>query len=684
MKLTTVTSLSLLTLAIQAANAQSNTLDTLVVTGDFREAQLQDTPASISVLDADTLNARGAGHLEEVLALTPNVNFSGGTNRARFYQIRGIGERSQFVEPLNPSVGLLVDGIDMSGLGDAASLLDIDQVEVFRGPQGTLSGANALAGLISMRSAEPTDRYEGQLETTLADYNTRSVQAVVSGPVSESVGYRLAIKKLGSDGFSQNDHLGRKDTDGRDELTLRGKLRIDASDDLTLNLTALHINNNNGYDAFSLDNNRHTLADQPGHDHNNTSALALAADYSGYDSFELQTRLSVSRSDTEYGYDEDWTFDGFHPDGYSSADNYIRDRRNASADIRLVSAPGAGLFNGASDWVLGGYAFRQSVDLTREYTYLSNNFTSQFDADRLALYGQLDTALAARWTLITGLRVERWDADYQDSEGVDSSPAETLWGGRVALEYSLDDNSLLYGLVSRGYKAGGFNSNGTLPAELRQFDTETLWNYELGLKGSWLNDRLTGQLAFFYQQRDDVQIKASRQVVRSDGSREFIDYIDNSAKGHNYGVELEGRYQATEQLTLSAATGLLYTELEEAGANYNNRDQAQAPNYQLTLAADYGFAAGWYSRLELEAKDEFYLSDRHNAETESYTLFNARIGYQQDNWELSLWAKNLTDEDYITRGFGSFGNDPRNGYTTEPYYIFGAPRQIGVTAKLDF
>jgi len=686
MKIKHISSISLLALAIQAANAQAadSNLDTLVVTGDFREAELQEIPSSISVVSDETIAARGAQHLEEVLALTPNVNFSGGTNRARFYQIRGIGERSQFVEPLNPSVGLLVDGIDMSGIGDAASLLDVEQVEVFRGPQGTLFGANALAGLINIKTADPSDEYEGQIETTLADYNTRSLKAVVSGPASERVGYRVAVQKLDSDGFTENDHLNRDDTEARDELTLRAKLRIEAGDDLTVNLTALHVNNDNGYDAFSLDNNRHTLSDNPGHDRNETTALAVATEYTGFDAYELQTTVSYADSDLAYGYDEDWTFDGFHVDGYSSTDEYIRDRQTANIDVRLLSAPGAEIFNGSTAWVLGAYGYRQSVDLRRQYTYLSSDFTSEYETDRLALYGQLETALSSDWTLTTGLRVERWEADYSDSESVTSSPEETLWGGRVALNYLLNDDTVLYGLISRGYKAGGFNSNGTLPAELREFDTETLWNYELGMKGSWLDDRLTGQLAFFFQQRKDVQIKASRLVTRSDSSTEFIDYIDNSARGSNYGVELEGRLQATDNLTLSMATGLLYTELEEDGASYDGREQAHAPNYQLALAADYLFGNGWYTRLEMEAKDEFYLSDRHDEETDSYTLFNARVGYRVDDWELSLWAKNLTDEDYIVRGFGSFGNDPRNGYATEPYYQFGAPRQVGVTAKLHF
>lgn len=687
MNLKFIGTLSTLFVAVQAANIQAKqteAIETLVVTAVLRDANLTEIANSVSVINQQAIEQRGAEHLEEVLALTPNVNFAGGSNRARFYQIRGIGERSQFIEPLNPSVGVIVDGIDMSGIGDGAGLLDVQQVEVFRGPQGTLYGANALAGLINIKTNEPSDTLTSSVETSLASYDTRVLKAVVSGPASETVGYRFAVQKLDSDGFTSNDYLNRDDTNGRDELTLRGKLRIDATDDLTVNLTAMHINNDNGYDAFSLDDPRHTISDNPGHDRQKTNAFAVSTDYSGFAAFDLQTTFSHANSDLNYGYDEDWAYDGFHPDGYNSTDNYQRDRKTTSADVRLISAPGSEIFNGSTQWVLGAYAYQQSVDLLRQHTYLSSDFTSEHESRRAALYGQLETALNERWILTSGLRVERWKADYHDSEAVSSSPSDTLWGGRLALKYLLDDNTMLYGLLSRGYKAGGFNSSGSLPSELREFDSESMWNYELGLKGSWLEQRVQAQLVFFYQQRDDVQIKGSRLVTRTDGSTEFIDYTANSAEGVNYGVEIEGQWLATDQLTLTSAVGLLRTELKESGASYNGRDQAHAPSYQASLAANYEFGQGWYSRIDVEAKDDFYLSDRHNERTKAYVLLNARVGYRHSDWELSLWAKNLTDKDYIVRGFGSFPNDPRNGYITEPYYQLGAPRQVGVTAKLTF
>ena len=135
-------------LASQAV-ADPARLEEVLVTAELRPALLLSQVGSISVISAEDIREREAQHLEGVLSLAPNVNFAGGTSRARFFQIRGVGERSQFQEPLNPSIGLVIDGIDFSGLGGAATLFVVQQVEILRGPQGTLYGRNAVGGRLS-------------------------------------------------------------------------------------------------------------------------------------------------------------------------------------------------------------------------------------------------------------------------------------------------------------------------------------------------------------------------------------------------------------------------------------------------------------------------------------------------------------------------------------------------------
>ena len=667
-------------------------IEEVVVTSDFRDSTLLKTPASVTVIDSAALAQRQARHLEQVLNLAPNVNFSSGASRGRFIQIRGIGERSQFIEPLNPSVGTLVDGIDFTGIAGAATTMDIAQIEILRGPQGTLYGANALAGLINLRSNQPSDELQGDMQISLGDYDTRTLSAALGGPISESLGYRVAVQKHSSNGYTKNDFLKRDDTANIDELSLRTILDWRASDNLDMKLTLFHVDADNGYDGFSLDNTRHTLSDTPGHDRHKATAAAVESIWRGADNFKVVGLLSFADNDLEYGYDEDWAFPdictGLPCDGsaYNSADNYSRERDNASVDIKLVSELEARIFNGSTDWVLGVYWRDQDEKLLRQYTYAANDFTSDFETANKALYAQLDTQLSESITLISGLRFESRDATYSDSELVAHSVDESLWGGRLALQYQLTGNQMIYGLVSRGYKAGGVNSDSALAAEDREFDTELMWNFEAGMKGRWLDDRLQTQVAAFYQKRDDIQIKQSLVQSRDDSNAvDFTDYFGNAASGANYGVEVEFNWLATESLVWFGSLGLLSAEYDiPLSADLDSRQQAHAPGYQFAIGSSYQISDVVSFSIDVEGKDKFYLSSSHNEQSKSYELINARLNYALGEWDLSLWGRNLTNKDVIVRGFGGFGNDPRKDYATEPYYQFGEPRMFGVSGKYDF
>ncbi len=691
--------------AIAADTASNSSLEEVTVISQFVDTNLLNLANSVSVFDEDAIAARGARNIEQLLNLAPNVNFSAGASRGRFFQIRGIGERSQFIDPVNPSVGLLIDGIDFTGLGLAASTLDIAQVEVLRGPQGTLYGANALAGLIYMSSQAPSEEPTARVSAEVAEYDSYTLSAVASGPLSEKLSYRLAVQNEQSDGYIDNRYLGRDDTNNIDESVVRGKLRFQASDDLQIDLALLYLNADNGYDAFSLYNTRNTLSDQPGRDTQETAAAAITTRWSGSDSFALESVVSLANSNTEYGYDEDWTYVGFNPNEYSSTDNYQRDKDNISIDLRLLSTEKSALFNGRSSWVMGLYLRQEEEDLSR-----NASFTSQFDTENQALYGQLRTVLNDTLTLVTGLRYEYRAADYSDSLMVKQDKNEDLWGGDITLEYRYTDNTLVYGKVSRGYKAGGVNgqiisasaSNPNITSDTYEFDTEQMINYELGIKGSWLDQRLQAQVAAFYQDRNDVQAKVSIFDPNTFG---FDDYLANAGGGKTSGLEVELNYMASDALLLFASAGWLNAEFEDfessshvdARDDYNGvalapvdldgRDVAHAPNYQFYAGAEIALLSNLSLRVEVEGKDKFYFSNSHNEQSRRYELFNARLSYQANNWELALFGRNLTDKDYYTRGFyfsNQYGNNPANGYAPEAYYQFGAPRVVGISASYTF
>ena len=683
-----ISSLLLLSTNIAAAEL----IEEVIVTSDFRDASLLDTAASVTIFDDLTIKNRQAKHLEQLLNLAPNVNFSSGASRGRFIQIRGIGERSQFIEPLNPSVGILVDGIDFTGIAGAATTMDIKQVEILRGPQGTLYGANALAGLINLTSNQPSEITQGSVSLGAGSHGTKSVSGALGGSLNNAMNYRVAAQSHTSDGYITNDFLKRDDTDNIDELSLRAIIDWRASDDLSLKLTLFKVDADNGYDAFSLDNTRNTLSDKPGHDRQESTAFAVQSNWQANEQFDVVSLISFADSDLEYGYDEDWAFPaicaGQECDGweYNSEDNYLRDRDNSTLDVKLVSKQSVNFLGKNAHWVLGVYAREQDEQLLRQYTYNAGDFSSSFDTENRAIYGQLDTDITSNVSLVTGLRLEGRKATYTDSDGVAHSVDENLWGGRIALQYKPNDSTMLYGLVSRGYKAGGVNSDPSLSAEDREFDTELMLNFETGVKGSWFEQRLQTRLSVFYQQRKDIQIKQSLVQSRDDSNAsDFTDYFGNSGKGRNYGMEAEVNWLATEVLSIQGSLGLLETEYDTPlSTTLDSRDQAHAPRYQFALGSSLRISENLSWTADIEGKDKFYLSSSHNEQSESYWLLNTNLAYSADQWTLSVWGRNLTNEDVIVRGFGGFGNDPRKYYATEPYYQFGEPRVFGVSGQYNF
>jgi iron complex outermembrane receptor protein len=668
----------------QTVTAHS-TLEEIIVTADYRQSAQDDIAASINVIDVDTMTHKNAQHLEDVLLNAPNVNFASGASRARFIQVRGIGERGQFTEPLNPSVGLMIDGVDFSGVGNAAMLYDMEQVEILMGPQGTRYGSNALAGLINLQSKAPAIEHSWGIQVQAANANEHGLSGFISGPATNNLLYRLSAQKVKSDGFSTNTFLDRP-TNKREETTLRAKLSWLVSDTEKFDFTTAMIDLDNGYDAFSLDNVRDTLSDEPGFDRQDSKLASLRFTTSRFNAFDLEIIGGYASTDIAYGYDEDWVYAGFHPWEYSSTDHYFRDRETVSGEVRLVSGDDGVLFNGRTTWVTGFYNLHQDVDLMRNYTFLTDEFTSRYIIDRLALYVDTTTNLTDRWSLDAGLRSERFSANYRDSNSLVFSPDDDLFGGKLGINYRTDSDNLLYASISHGYKSAGFNTDGSLDADLREFETETLWNLEAGFKGNIL-DNLQLRVAVFRMERNDVQISSSLVRLRADGSSEFIDYIGNAAAGTNSGLEVSGQWLPSDTLRIYGSLGLLDAEYHDfinaAGDNLDGRQQAQAPDYQFTLGMRLALSADLALDVNVQGRDAFYFSDSHAVRSNSYAILNSSLRYVRGDLNLTLWGRNLTDEDYFVRGF-YFGNDPRDGYTAKGYTQLGEPVRYGLALNVEF
>ena len=676
------------------ATAEEMTLDAIVVNSDFREQNLSKVNQSVTVLTEDKIADKASSNIEDVLAQVPNVNFTSGASRAHYVQIRGIGERSQFKSPVNPSVGLMVDGIDVSDSALALTMFDVKQVEVFKGPQGTTFGANGMAGVVNLESNAPTKETQGHIEATVGNYNTQAYGAAVGGTlIEDKLLGRFSIYQNKSDGFIKNDYLNREDTQNIDELTAKAHLHLKASENHSIDMNLMHVDVDNGYDAFNFENTRTTHSDKPGRDAQKLDAVAIKSTYQIDEAKHLVTKASYSKSDAEYSYDEDWSYEGQFSDDlypYSSFDQYNRDRKKLDFDIRMVSDEAGRIFNGSTDWTVGAYYKKQNEDLVRTYTYLDSPYTSSFDTKNSAIYGQVDAHIAEKMTLTAGLRVEKWQAEFSDNDGLNIDTDEILVGGKLGLSYAENIDTLNYITLSKGYKPGGVNADNSLALNARDFKTEHLWNIDLGRNASYFEGTLKTRLNLFYGLRRDQQVKSSVVTVREDGSTDFIDYLANAAQGHYYGLESQIDYRATDDFRVYGSLGLLKAEFDEytdpnpSNVDVNGRAPAQSPEYQYSVGFDYMLTEALSLKAEVEGKDSYYFSNRHNEMSEAYALVNASLTYMAGDFTATLWGKNLTDENYQTRGFGSFGNNPGNGYETELYTQQGNPRTFGFTLGYDF
>lgn len=683
--------------------------EVVVVASALRPTELALAPDSVTVLGGDEIRAASVQHFEELTELIPNINWSGEGSRARYFQIRGTGELEQYEGAPNPSVGFIVDDIDVSGIGGIATTFDVDRIEVLRGPQGTRYGANALAGLIVMNTADPTPDPEAYFTLTGGSEETRALGGVVSGPVlpdalGDSLSYRVAVQQYRSDGFRHNAYLGRDDTSGRDELTARAKLRWHSSAGVDVLLTAFHVDLDNGYDDFALDNSFTTESDKPGEDNQTTDAASLRATIGLGDVATLVSISGIARSDIAYGFDADWgNPDYWAPYVYDFTQRFDRERDTWNQELRLVSQTGHEILG--ADWLVGLYALDLQERIRRRDTadcpadpcgadlLYDTTARSDYEATNLAAYGELGWQLGERTRLAVGLRTERRRARYADSTGARVSPTDHMQGGDLTLTHELVNTgggtSILWARIARGYKAGGFNPSVVdIPeaADRLQFKPEALWNYELGARATSADGRWRLSADVFWQERIDEQLRIPEQFRPGDPAT-FLFITSNAERGRNTGLEMELHWQAMDSLDIGASFGLLDTDIRKFSdrPELEGRELAHAPHYTFAVNATWQAGAGWFVRADYAGKGGYLIdycqaADCHDPETKAYGLLDLRAGRDWGRWSLEAWCRNALDKRYAVRGF-YFGNEPPV-FEPKLYTRLGDPRQYGLTLTL--
>lgn len=641
----------------------------IIVTAQKREENVQEVPVSITTLSDIQIEDGGIRDMEDLGFYVPNLYIGKSGNGAGLTPvIRGMFNR---MNP-NPTVGLYVDGVAYSRhQAYNADLADIERIEVLKGPQGTLFGRNTEAGVIRIITKKPGDIWEGKASLGYGNYNTREYSASVKGPlVEDKLSFGIGVKRYLSDGYFENTYLGTDDVEERDEISGRATLRWTPTQvwDILLNANAMHYEN--GVFAFApYDDGEAThnvSLDYPGSLENDLTGQSLSVNHEG----EWFTLTSITaHRDGEFSntYDMDAT-----PVDFLRVD-YMEDHGQWSQEIRFASPKDAKVFK----WLIGAYYLDEDFDLDLTYDYRQgfpawglpsyrSTMRTRLHTRNYALFGQATYTFGEKLGLTLGLR---YDNDKKEFEGtqfdtpdvmgtgtttVENEKTLEVWLPKIAVDYRFTEDIMAYAGIARGYTAGSFND---LDASVLgvPYDAEYSWNYEAGLKTSWLDDRLILNLAVFYIEWEDKQVFIHTGAVTN--------IFKNATEATNKGFEIEALARPIRGLEVVGGFG--YTDAEygkwESGENYEGNKLEWAPEFSYNLAAQYRYAVSdsgtLFSRLELQGVGDFYHDLDNQRKQGAYNIVNARLGYEGEykglGFGIYVWAKNLFDEKYTTSAFGS-------------------------------
>lgn len=723
-------------------HAETLVLEEVIVTAQKRSESLQDVPVAVTAFSADTIQEAGISDTSDIAVMTPslNANASASPFTTRL-TIRGIGT-SQSDPALEPSVGMFVDGVFLgrSGLG-TSDLTDIERIEVLQGPQGTLYGKNTNAGAISIITKRPNfEEFEGYVEASAGNYSMGKLTATASGPLGDTVAYRLSGNINQRDGYYDNAGAGVDDQNDADDWNLQGKLLWEPTDQLSVLLSAAHVERDStccGADSTQSEVVQQALINQGlAPDKNDPYDYKVATDQQ--DSFSMKSDLVSLHID----YDLDWgtitSITAWNDYNYTTsvdADRSQLDLLNYSTDeyhegdslsqeLRLDSSFGDNI-----DYMVGLFYYEQStqrgdksptITIGEDFITIADQqdlpfpfptigfiaqpgdhlrYQNTWDNETIAVFGQATWHLGERWHLTGGLRWtdEERKADLF-SESVSTAPLAPAislisvfstpidakldrtsdnvdWLAKLA--YDIGDSSMIYASASTASKSGNFNGVNGAPEE-REFDDEDTISYELGFKSTLLDSRMRLNAAAFYSEIENYQFQA--QLETGIGT-----FVSTAGEVETSGIDIQLEALPLPNLTLTA--GLLYMHEYEVTAGPNKGD---ALPFTADLSGNLGATlvfpladGGVYLRADYIFMDDHATNvapeaDLREQDIQDRELLNARIGWRNDNWNLSLWGKNLTDDEYAVQTANTFLFSGMDAFFLAP------PRTYGATLRYDF
>lgn len=717
-KYTVVTGLSMISMSLapfcQTVQAdESYMVEEVVVTAQKREQNLEDVPISMSVVGDDELEKTGAASLRELQQVVPNFSFDA-ANGYDNISIRGVGGGGRNIG-FDTRAGLYIDGVYIGQSAALSSpLFDLERVEVLRGPQGHLFGRNTVSGAVSLVTKVPSEEAAAYVKVVAGTEGTQEIHASFEGAMSETVLGRLSVASQKRDGFVKNQ-FDDSDLDDLDRQVIRGKLLFDISDNLSVDLNADYsvtdtsilvgepISNPALGDAGVTGTPREVnFNTTPGSEHD-LGGSSVTVDYDLDNGLMLtavtgyRTAEQVKTNDTD-----------FSPLDYISID-YTDASRQFSQEVRIASPSEESI-----RYVAGIYFLDEAAKTDRVATLgtfagpgagYHEVIDSEVDTKTSALFASADIDMTESLTLNLGARFtdETKDVDYSlvNNGGGASlfglavvpsytdSRSESHMTPTIGVTYAVNDNSNVYAKYSTGFKSGGFNVDYLTDASFAEieFDTEEVISYELGLKGKSESGKVSYDLVAFTSTYEDFQILQFVEVAPG----VHLPILRNAAEVDSQGLEASVKVHVDENLSLGANVGLLKAEFSSfpngnaAGDDLSGSKLPNAPEITAAVTLDYyipmpTFKGGIDFYFEYSYRDESYsLADNQDQYLlDSHGLLSTRITFtpEDETWSASLWARNLTDEEYKDYA----GND----FLATDFVRYGAPRTVGLEATLRF
>ena len=639
--------------------ARYGVLEEVVSTARKREEPLQETPVAVSVITADQLDLAFTPNLAAMPFPAPNVNINNGLlSNVLYLSVRGYA-LTDVDSTLDPPVAVMVDGIYYTRpVMNNLDMFDVEQLELLRGPQGTLFGRNTAAGAVQLRTKRPTDEFEMAGKVTLGNYGRTDVRAAINLPLVEGrVNARLAAFSLNTDGFYKSaDTANRsaRDIGKDDKLTLRPSIQFILSDAMDLTFigewhqdkSQIRPQKNYSGPNRSLCSN-HGFCGVPfdeGGKKDDFDADVIEPGFVDIDIFSVTKEFNweldkgtVTWLSNFRDTDETWVYDA---DGVGAYDMFLVDRRQPhqqySTELRFASTA----FD-RFDFIAGVFYLHQEYDLERRTGIGSDRLSAPNpDAfviplysitgqqhDAWSLFGELNYDLTEQLTVTVGGRYTDEKKDfYQQTFAVypNTGPRQDYsrsWkdaGPKFGLRYQITPDVMTYATYQRGFKSGGFNGRcGQTATCNRSFDPEKVDGFELGLKADLADNRVRTNLALFLTEIKGLQ--RTRLVPLPPGATNPQETVtDNAARSQMKGIELEVSAWVTPEFRLDVTAGLLDTKYKEFCADINGTQLYDAPptsdcGGEVVLAVEYPDGPDAYIVDEDNSGFDLQLAPKFNA-----------------------------------------------------------------------